>query len=163
MNQHSILSPCTKFELNWLRNKKLQRNLIFDGMSGKIREPMQETTSYLDNSYNVTNCFGCFEKFLAYTYSFQVSLLSDTKWQSYPGGRLFCPPSNIGVSQTLSKIGLKLLFLQNDFYVYNIFRPSTCHLLKLHQDIKKFYSFRIVSSFQNFDLNFHISSHESST
>ena len=60
------------------------------------------------------------------------------------GGRLFCPPSNIGVSQTLSKIGLKLLFLQNDFYVYNIFRPSTYHLLKLHQDIKKFYSFRIV-------------------
>ena len=123
-------------------------------MSGKIREPMQETTSYSDNGYNVTNCFGCFEKFLAYTYSFQVSLLSDTKWQSYSGGRAFCPPSNIGVSQTLSKIGLKLLFLQNDFYVYNIFRPSTCHLLKLHQDINKFYSFRIVSSFQNFDLNF---------
>ena len=70
------------------------------------------------------------------------------------GGRLFCPPSNIGVSQTLSKIGLKLLFLQNDFYIYNIFRPSTCHLLKLHQDFKKFYSFRIVSSFQTFDLNF---------
>ena len=123
-------------------------------MSVKIREPMQETTSYSDNGYNVTNCFGCFEKFLAYTYSFQVSLLSDTKWQSYSGGKAFCPPSNIGVSQTLSKIGLKLLFLQNDFYVYNIFRPSICHLLKLHQDIKKFYSFRIVSSFQNFDLNF---------
>ena len=60
-------------------------------MSGKIREPMQETMSYLDNGYNITNCFGCFEKVLAYTYSFQVSLLSDTKWQSYPEG-LFCPP-----------------------------------------------------------------------
>ena len=61
-------------------------------MSGKIREPMQETASYSDNGYNITNCFGCFEKFLAYTYSFQVSLLSDTKWQSYPGGKAFLSP-----------------------------------------------------------------------
>ena len=53
---------------------------------------MQETMSCLDNSYNVTNCFGCFEKFLAYTYSFQVSLLSDTKWQSYAGGKAFLSP-----------------------------------------------------------------------
>ena len=67
----------------------LLRNLIFDGMSGKITELMQETTSYLDNGYNVTSCFGCFEKCLAYTYSFQVSLLSGTKWQSYPGGKAF--------------------------------------------------------------------------
>ena len=120
---------------------------------------MQETTSYSDNGYNVTNCFGCFEKFLAYTYSFQVSLLSETKWQSYSGGKAFCPPSNIGVSQTLSKIGLKLLFLQNDFYVYNIFRPSTCHLLKLHQDVKKFYSFRKVSSFSKLLPKFFIFRH----
>ena len=45
MNQHPILSLFTKFELNWLRNKKLWKNLIFDGTSGKIREPKLEMTS----------------------------------------------------------------------------------------------------------------------
>ena len=67
MNQHPILSPCTKFELNWLRNKKVTINLIFNGTSGKIRELKLEMTSYSDNDYDVTNCFGCFEKLLAYT------------------------------------------------------------------------------------------------
>ena len=45
MNQHPILSLFTKFELNWLRSKKVRKNLIFDGMSGKIREPKLEMTS----------------------------------------------------------------------------------------------------------------------
>ena len=67
MNQHPILSPCTKFELNWLRNKKLRKSLIFDGTGGKIREPKLELTSKSDNSYDITTFFGCFEKFLTYT------------------------------------------------------------------------------------------------
>ena len=45
MNQHPILSLFTKFELNWLRNKKVMKSLIFDGTSGKIREPKLEMTS----------------------------------------------------------------------------------------------------------------------
>ena len=45
MNQHPILSLFTKFQLNWLRNKKVMENLIFDGTSGKIREPKLEMTS----------------------------------------------------------------------------------------------------------------------
>ena len=45
MNQHPILSLFTKFELNWLRNKKVMKNLIFDGTSGKIKEPKLEMTS----------------------------------------------------------------------------------------------------------------------
>ena len=45
MNQHPILSLFTKFELNWLRDKKLWKNLIFNGTSGKIREPKLEMTS----------------------------------------------------------------------------------------------------------------------
>ena len=60
MNHHPILSPCTKFELNWLRNRKVMKNLIFDGTSGKIREPKLDMTSYLDNAYDVTNFFGLF-------------------------------------------------------------------------------------------------------
>ena len=46
--------------------KNLQKNFIFDGTSVKIRERKLEMTSYLDNAYDVTNFFGCFEKFLAY-------------------------------------------------------------------------------------------------
>ena len=45
MNQHPILSLFTKFELNWLRNKKVMKNLTFDGTSGKIREPKLEMMS----------------------------------------------------------------------------------------------------------------------
>ena len=57
MNQHPILSPCTKFELklSWLRNKKLRKTIIFDGTSGKIRDRKLEMTSYLDSAYDVTN------------------------------------------------------------------------------------------------------------
>ena len=65
MNQHPILSLCTKFELNWLRNKEVTKNLILDGTSGKIREPTLEMTSYSDNAYEVANFLGCFEKFFA--------------------------------------------------------------------------------------------------
>ena len=82
MNQHPILSPCIKFELSWLRNKKLRQNIIFDGTSGKIRDPKLEMTSYLDNAYDVTNCLVVLKSFWYILYSYQVSLLSETKWQS---------------------------------------------------------------------------------
>ena len=55
MNQHPLSSPCSEFELNWLRNKKVTKNIIFDGTSGKIRELKLEMTSYSDNAYDVTN------------------------------------------------------------------------------------------------------------
>ena len=67
MNQHPILSPSTKFELNWLRNRKLRKNLIFDGTSGKIRESKLEMTSQSDSAYDITNLFDCFENFLTCT------------------------------------------------------------------------------------------------
>ena len=67
MNQHPILSPCTKFELNWLRNRKVTKNFIFDGKSGNIREPKLEMTSYSYNGHDVTNFWGCLKKFLVYT------------------------------------------------------------------------------------------------
>ena len=37
------------------------RNLDFDGMSGKIREPKLEMTSLSNNADDITNFFGCFE------------------------------------------------------------------------------------------------------
>ena len=38
INKHPILSLFTKFELNWLRNKKVMKKPHFDVTSGKIRE-----------------------------------------------------------------------------------------------------------------------------
>ena len=41
----SYVLKAGKFELNWLKNKKVTKNLLFDGTSGKIREPKLEMTS----------------------------------------------------------------------------------------------------------------------
>ena len=46
MNQHPILSLFTKFELNWLTNKKVMKKPHFRWKtSGKIRETKLEMTS----------------------------------------------------------------------------------------------------------------------
>ena len=84
MNQHPILSPCTKFELrlHWLRNKKLRKNIIFDETSGKIRDRKLEITLYLDNADDVTNFLVGLKSSWPILYSQLVSLFSDTKWQS---------------------------------------------------------------------------------
>ena len=84
MNQHPILSPCSKLELRliWLRNKKLRENIIFDGTSGRIRDRKLEMTSHLDNAYDVTNFLAVLKSSWPILYSQQVSLLSGTKWQS---------------------------------------------------------------------------------
>ena len=95
MNQHPILSPCTKFELNWLGNKKVMKNLIFDGTSGKIMEPNLEMTPYSDNAYDVTNCFGCFEKFLAYTVFLPSFIVVRHQMAELTLGGDFLPPHPI--------------------------------------------------------------------
>ena len=82
MNQHPILSLCTKFKYNWLGNKKLRENLIFDGTSGKIKEAKLEMTSCSDNAYDVTNFWVVLKISWPILYSYQVSLLSDTKRHS---------------------------------------------------------------------------------
>ena len=56
MNQHPILSPCTKFELNWLRNKKVTKTSFSMEQVEKL-EPKLEMTSCSDNAYDVTNLF----------------------------------------------------------------------------------------------------------
>ena len=56
--------------------KKLQKSRTFDGTSGlKL-----EMTSYLDNAYNATN-FVVLKSSWPILCSYQVLLLSDTKWQ----------------------------------------------------------------------------------
>ena len=55
----------------------LQKNLIFDRTNGlKL-----EMTSYSDNAYDVIICFVVLKSSWPVLYSYQVSLLSDTKWQ----------------------------------------------------------------------------------
>ena len=81
--------------------KMLWRNLIFDGMGMK-----SEMTSYSDNAYDITNCFCCFEKFLAYTLflpSFVVvrCQIAQLNWR----GVAPLPTHYMGIP-TLSKIGL---------------------------------------------------------
>ena len=77
-------------------------------------------TSYSDNANDITNLFCCFEKFLAYTLfltSFIVvrHQMVELNW----GGGFFAPPSVLGVSRTLSKIGLK-----NKFQMIKLFSHS---------------------------------------
>ena len=64
-------------------------------------------TSYSDNAYDVTNFFGCFEKFLAYTVFLPSFIVVRHQMAELTWGA-FLPPSqsNIAVSRTLSKIGL---------------------------------------------------------
>ena len=73
-----MLNPCVKFELNSLRNKKVKKNHIFDGTSGlKL-----DMSSYSDSAYDIINVFVVLKSSWPMLYSYQVSLLSDLKWQS---------------------------------------------------------------------------------
>ena len=61
-----------------MRNKKLQKNLIFDGTKGLNSVLELEMTSYSDNAYDITN-FVVLKRSWPIFYSYQVSLLSHTK------------------------------------------------------------------------------------
>ena len=77
-NKHRILNPCVKFELNLLKIKKLRKDLICDGT---CRLEL-EMTSYSDNVYDVTEFFVVLKSSWPMLCSYQVSLLSNAKWQS---------------------------------------------------------------------------------
>ena len=54
----------------------------FRWIEWEIRESKLEMTSYSDNAYNVTDFFFVLKSSWYILYSYQVSLLSGTKWQS---------------------------------------------------------------------------------
>ena len=60
--------------------KKLQKNFIFDGTSDLNSVLKLEMTSYSDNADDITNFFVVLKSSWPILYSYQVSLLSDTKW-----------------------------------------------------------------------------------
>ena len=99
-NQHPILDPCVKFDLNLLRNKKGTENLIFDGSN----ELKFEMTSYSDSAYDVTKFFVVLKVPGLYSIPTKFHSCQTPNCRVKLGG---LPPSIIGVSRTLSKIGLK--------------------------------------------------------
>ena len=81
--------------------KKLRKNLIFNGTSGLKSVLKLQMTSYSDNAYDVTNFFVFFLVLSLY------SIPTEFHCCQTPNGRVKLPTlSIIGVSRTLSKIGL---------------------------------------------------------
>ena len=66
-------------------------------------------TSYSDNAYDITNLFCCFENFLAYTLFLPSFIVVRHQMVELNWGASPLPLSIIGVSWTLSKIGLKYI------------------------------------------------------
>ena len=67
MNKLLSFTFCAKSELNSLRNNGITMKLplhTFFGCSDTVKSQM---TSYLNNGYDVMNCFAKFEKFLPHS------------------------------------------------------------------------------------------------
>ena len=86
--------------------RKLQKNLVFDGTSGLNSVLKLEMTLYSDNAYDITNLFCCFENFLTCTLFLSSFIVVRHQKVELNWGGGVAPLSIIGVSRTLSKIGL---------------------------------------------------------
>ena len=58
-----ILTSCTKFEFNSLRNNEITMTLSIQSFLAVTTKQKSEMTSYLNNGYDVMNYFAKFEKF----------------------------------------------------------------------------------------------------
>ena len=65
MNRLLILTSCTKLELNSLRNNGIIMKLRLQTFVAVTTHRKSEMTPYLNNSYNVMNCFAKLETFLS--------------------------------------------------------------------------------------------------
>ena len=81
-NQHPILNPCARFELNWLRNKKVGGKTHFRWNEWVELGSEIRNDAYSDSAYDVTNFFVVLRSSWPILYSYQISLLLDTNWQS---------------------------------------------------------------------------------
>ena len=119
-SQYPILNPCVKFESNWLRNKTVSEKILISDRRSGLKLVM---TSYSDNAYDVTNLFVVLKSSWPILYSYQVSLLSDPRWQSKTGEAFLPPPpihyrgipdpvqNKVNLDQGLSqKVGFFLIF-----------------------------------------------------
>ena len=67
MNKLIILIYYTKFEFNSWRNNEITMKLLITGILAVATQRKSEMTSYLNNGYDIMNCFAKFEKFLPYS------------------------------------------------------------------------------------------------
>ena len=67
MNKLLILTSNTKSELNSLRNNEITIKLLITDIFGCRDTAEVRMTSYLNNGYDVMNCFAKFEKFLPHS------------------------------------------------------------------------------------------------
>ena len=68
MNKLLILTSYTKFGLNSWRNNDITIKLLITDIVGcQVTQQKSEMTSYLNNGYDVMNCFAKFEKFLPHS------------------------------------------------------------------------------------------------
>ena len=64
MNKLLILTSCTKFKLNALRNNEITNYRHFLAVAIKWKSEM---TSYLSNGYDIMNYFAKFKRFLPHS------------------------------------------------------------------------------------------------
>ena len=96
MNHHPFLSACAKFELNWLRNEKVKKELFLNERSGKVRKPKLEMTSYLDNAYDITIFWVVLKSSCLYCIPTKFHCSQTPNGRVNLGAFLPPPPSNIG-------------------------------------------------------------------
>ena len=65
-------------------------------------------TSYLNNGYDVMNCFAKFEKFLPHNIIIPSFTTVGSQMPELDRGA-FCPPYKIGSQNTPDKLGLKMI------------------------------------------------------
>ena len=87
---------------------KLQSNYSLETFLAVVKQPKSEMTSYLNNGYDVINCFAKFEKFFLHSITIPSFMTVGSQMAELDtgGGGLFCPPCKIGSQNTPYKLGL---------------------------------------------------------
>ena len=92
MNKLLILTSYTKCELNSLTNNEITIKLSITDILAVATEQKSEMTSYLNNGYDVINCFAKFEKFLPHNNNTKFYVCRKSNARVRPGGFLPPPP-----------------------------------------------------------------------
>ena len=108
MNKLLILTSYTKFEVYPWRNNEITIKLLIQTFFTVMTQRKSEMTSYLNNGYDVMNCFGKFEKFLPHSIIIPSFMSVGGQMPELDWGGAFCPPPpyKIGSQNTPYKFGL---------------------------------------------------------
>ena len=86
-----ILTSYTKFEFNSLRNNEITMKLLITDIFA-VATGKSEMTSYLNNGYDVMNCFAKFEKFLLHSITIPSFNTVGSQMPELDRGRASPPP-----------------------------------------------------------------------